>query len=104
MTQSMPASFEDLIKTHRLPILVDFWAEWCGPCRMVSPVVEKLAAEWKGRVTVIKINTDQKPQIASRHGINSIPTIILFKDGQEVKRVQGALPEARMRAAFASYI
>jgi len=101
---NLPKSFEDLIKTHDKPVLVDFWAEWCGPCKMVSPVVEQLAREWKGRVTVIKINTDEKQHVAARYHISGIPTIILFKNGKEVHRVSGALPLPALKSAFESLL
>ncbi len=100
----MPSSFDDLLKTHSRPILVDFWAQWCGPCRMVSPALAQLAKEWKGRVTVIKINTDEKPHIASRYQITGIPTIILFRNGSEVTRLSGALPVHQLRSYFEKYI
>ncbi len=102
--QNMPASFEELIRTHPLPILVDFWADWCGPCRMVAPVLKELAADWKGRVTVIKINSDEKPDIAARYGINSLPTLVLFKGGREVHRVSGALPKHALEQQFARFV
>ena len=101
---NLPASFDELIQKHDKPVLVDFWAEWCGPCKMVSPVLQKLASEWKGRVTIIKINTEEKPQIAGKFGINSIPTLILFKNGREVQRVSGALPLQDMKSAFERFI
>ena len=101
---ALPGSFEELIRTHDKPILVDFWAEWCGPCRMVSPVVEQLAREWKGRITVIKINTDQKPEISARYNISGIPTIILFKNGKEAHRVSGALPLPALKSAFEKFL
>lgn len=104
MNKNLPSSFEDLIATHPLPILVDFWADWCGPCRMVSPVVEQLAREWKGKVTVIKINTDEKQHIAASYQITGIPTIILFKNGKEVKRVSGALPYQALKSTFEPFL
>ena len=101
---SLPGSFDVLLKTHDKPILVDFWAEWCGPCKMLSPVLEQLAKEWKGRITVIKINTDQKPEISSRYNISGIPTVIMFKNGKEVLRISGALPLPALKSAFERFI
>ncbi|MBU42179.1 MAG: thioredoxin [Spirochaetaceae bacterium] len=100
----MPKSFDDLLKSHDKPILVDFWAPWCGPCRIVAPVLEQLAQEWKGKVTIIKINTDEKPDIASRYQISGIPTLIMFKNGQPVHRISGALPLEQMKAQFQSFV
>ncbi len=96
--KNLPPSFQELLNTHDKPILVDFWAEWCGPCRMVSPVIEELAKEWKGRVTVIKINTDEKQHLAAQYRITGIPCIILFKNGREVERITGALPKPAIKA------
>ncbi|MCB1141737.1 MAG: thioredoxin [Leptospiraceae bacterium] len=100
----MPSSFDELVRTHDKPILVDFWAEWCGPCRMVSPEVAKLAKEWKDRVTVIKVNTDEKQEIAMKYGISSIPTLILFSGGKESKRISGAMSSEQMKKVFEPYI
>ena len=75
-------------------VLVDFWASWCMPCRMVAPIIEELAEEYDGRVTVAKVDTDSEAEIANRYGIRSIPTVILFSDGIEVKRFIGAQPKA----------
>lgn len=100
----LPGSFDELIATHDKPVLVDFWAEWCGPCKMVSPVLEQLAQEWAGKVTVIKVNTDEKPDIAAKNHISGIPTIIMFKGGSEVHRVTGAMPLPRMKQEFETHI
>jgi thioredoxin 1 len=102
--KNFPSSFDELLKTHPKPILVDFWAEWCGPCRMVSPVLEELAKEWKDRVTVIKINTDHKQQLAAQYNISGIPCIILFKNGKEVERIVGALPKPAIKSKIEPHL
>jgi len=92
VSKNMPKSFNDLIEQSELPVVVDFWAPWCGPCKMVSPALERLAREYKGKLMVIKINTDQKPHVAGRYQIQSIPTIMMFRKGIPVMRLVGALP------------
>lgn len=84
------SNFESEIKKPGAPILVDFWAEWCGPCRMVAPVLEKLAAEYVGKVRIGKVNVDDESSLAGRYGIQSIPTLLLFKDGKVVEQYIGA--------------
>ena len=103
-TKELPKSFSELIKNHDKPILVDFWADWCGPCKMLSPVIAELSKEWKDKVTVIKVNTDQKSDIATQYGIRSIPTVILFKNGNEAKRVNGVMSLAQLKKSFESLI
>lgn len=82
------ANFSELIKEGY--VFVDFWAEWCGPCKMIGPVVEELATEWEGKITFAKLNTDEHPETAQKYGIQGIPTLILFKDGQITDRIVGA--------------
>lgn len=85
------ADFDDLIQGSSVPVLVDFWAPWCGPCRMVGPEMEKIAADRKGKVLVAKVNTDELQEIAGRYDISAIPTMILFERGEESRRLQGAM-------------
>jgi thioredoxin 1 len=91
------ADFDAQVKAHPL-MLVDFWAEWCGPCRMIAPVLEELAGEYAGRLTVGKLNVDENRQIAARFGIRSIPTLLFFRDGARVEQVIGAHPKATLKA------
>jgi thioredoxin len=94
----LPPGFEDLIRTSDLPVLVDFYADWCGPCKMVSPVIARLAGEYKGRLVTVKINTEKKQAIAARYSIQSIPTIMLFHKGKELMRLSGAYPYESLKA------
>jgi len=85
-------TFEELVLNAPVPVMVDFWAPWCGPCRMIAPIVEDLAARYEGRAVIAKINTDENVDVATNLGIMGIPTVILFLDGEEVDRVVGFAP------------
>ena len=84
-------SFEELIAQSDLPVLVDFYAEWCGPCQMMAPILEQVNNQLKDRLRVVKINTDKYPQLASQHHIHALPTLVVFKQGQPVERIEGVL-------------
>ncbi|MDE2490659.1 MAG: thioredoxin [Elusimicrobia bacterium] len=90
-------SFEREVLADGGPTVVDFWAPWCGPCRMLAPVVEELAEEYAGRVKVAKMNTDENPGVATALGISAIPTLLFFKDGKLVDRAMGAAPKAALK-------
>ena len=89
--------FDETVVNSDVPVLVDFWAPWCGPCKMIAPVLEELAGELGDKVVIAKVNTDQNPIYAQRLGVQGIPTMVLFKDGAEVDRVVGALPKGHLK-------
>ncbi len=89
-------NFSDEVLKASLPVLVDFWATWCGPCRSISPIVEALAKEFAGRVKVTKLNVDENPATPGQYGVRGIPTLILFKGGKVIDQIVGAVPKARL--------
>ncbi|MDM8551127.1 thioredoxin TrxC [Desulfobacterales bacterium HSG2] len=96
--------FDAKVSKSPLPVLLDCWAPWCGPCRMIGPVMEELAAEWKGRVRVCKLNSDENPQISARFQIRSIPTLLVFDNGQLKDTLVGAVPKHAIVQKMASYL
>jgi thioredoxin 1 len=91
------AKFDEAVLKSKMPVLVDFWAPWCGPCRMVAPIVEELAGEYDGKVNFFKVNVDNNQKVAGKYGVMSIPTLILFKDGKPVSNLVGFRPKAELK-------
>ncbi len=90
------SNFDEEIKNSPVPVLVDFWAEWCGPCRMVGPIVDELHGEYDGKALVGKVNVDNNPGVAAKYGVRSIPTILFIKNGEVVDKSVGAVPKATL--------
>ena len=103
-TNVTEASFKVDVLESEVPVLVDFWAPWCGQCRMVAPVVEEIAEQYEGQIKVVKVNTDENPNIASQYGIRSIPTLMIFKDGDKVDMVVGAVPKTTLATTLEKYL
>jgi thioredoxin 1 len=102
--QVTDSTFKQEVLDSDVPVLVDFWAPWCGPCRMVAPVVDEIAEQYVGQVKVVKVNTDENPSVASQYGIRSIPTLMIFKGGQRVDMVVGAVPKTTLSSTLEKYI
>jgi thioredoxin 1 len=98
------ASFDEHVKASDVPVLVDFWAEWCGPCKMIAPVLEEIAEEQGGKVQIAKLNIDDNLDVTRRYDVMSIPTLILFKDGEPKARLIGAKPKGQLLEEISAYL
>ncbi|MDA8071985.1 MAG: thioredoxin [Actinomycetota bacterium] len=108
MSQSIPAlsdaTFDEHVTAADVPVLVDFWAEWCGPCKMIAPVLEEIAAEQDGKIQIAKLNIDENLDVTRRFEVMSIPTLLLFKDGELQARIVGARGKAQLLQEIAAYL
>jgi thioredoxin 1 len=97
-------TFDQVVLQSQDIVMVDFWATWCGPCKIVAPVVEELAKEYEGKVTFVKLNTDENPDLASRYNIRGIPTLMFFREGKVMDQVVGAVPKAQLKSKLDALI
>ncbi|MCP5040404.1 MAG: thioredoxin [bacterium] len=94
ITDATDATFQSEVLDADLPVIVDFWAEWCGPCKQIAPVIKDLADQYEGRVKIVKVDIDNSPASPGQYGVRAVPTVLAFKDGQVVQQIQGARPRA----------
>ncbi|MFK5634304.1 MULTISPECIES: thioredoxin [unclassified Ornithinimicrobium] len=97
------ATFTEDVLQHDGPVLVDFWAPWCGPCKMIAPILEELSKEWGDKLTIAKLNTDENPEITRQYGITGIPTMNVYQGGQVVKTIVGALPKKKLAQEMSQF-
>lgn len=98
------SGWEGNVIANKRPVLVEFWAPWCGPCRIIAPAIDELAKEYAGKISCYKVNTDESPNIAAKYGIRSIPTVLFFKNGEKKESVIGAVPKSTLSATIDKYI
>ncbi len=104
LTEVTDQNFDSEVLKSDLPVLVDFWAPWCGPCRLISPIVEELSKEYEGKLKVVKVNTDDNPDTATNYHISGIPSLLLFKDGQVADQKVGAVPKAMLQDMVSQHV
>jgi thioredoxin 1 len=98
------ATFKAAVAASGQPVLVDFWASWCGPCKAIAPILEELAVEWDGKLTIAKVNSDEEQALAAEYGVRSIPTLLLFKGGKVADQIVGFTPKAALKARLAPHL
>jgi thioredoxin 1 len=98
------SSWDELVLASKIPVLVDFWAPWCGPCRIIAPIIDELAREYAGKIACYKLNTDESPNTATKYGIRSIPTVLFFKNGEKLESVIGAVDKSALTSKVEKYI
>ena len=104
ITHLSAATFDEVLASSEEPVLVEFWAEWCGPCKMIAPILDEIATEQAGKVRVTKLNVDDAPDIARRFEVMSIPTLLVFRDGQVAKRIVGAKPKGALLEELSEFL